>query len=144
MESGLSQQFAKLSAPKKVHPFESDTHCQEIYNLNELKTKKMIKAIISLYNDNNKTGTFSNYFEDEPEMYRWLSQQIGHPFLWYKLESFFLVDKVGKRVYDSSGNVYRKRRGKLVMIPPKWVGQVVHKQTKNKRNPISRRTRKTK
>jgi hypothetical protein len=39
---------------------------------------------------------------------------------------------------------YRKRRGKYVLIPEEWVGKTVHKQTKNKRNPISRRTRKNK
>lgn len=28
---------------------------------------------------------------------------------------------------------YRKRRGKLVEIPPEWVGKVTHKQTMRKR-----------
>ncbi len=39
---------------------------------------------------------------------------------------------------------HRMRRGKLVEIPEKWRGQVTYKQTKNKRQPVSRRTRKTK
>lgn len=36
---------------------------------------------------------------------------------------------------------HRMRRGKLVEIPEKWRGQVTHKQTKRKRQPIKRRTR---
>jgi hypothetical protein len=42
------------------------------------------------------------------------------------------------------GKTHRIRRGKLVEIPPKWRGQVTHKQTRNKRQPIHRRTRKNK
>jgi hypothetical protein len=42
------------------------------------------------------------------------------------------------------GTKYRIRRGKLVAIPKEWEGKTVYKQTINKRNEISRRTRKTK
>lgn len=31
------------------------------------------------------------------------------------------------------GKVFRQRRGKWVEIPPEWVGQTVHAQTKDKR-----------
>jgi hypothetical protein len=32
------------------------------------------------------------------------------------------------------GKVYRMRRGKLVEIPPEWVGKVTSRQTINKRH----------
>lgn len=48
-----------------------------------------------------------------------------------------------KRI-EIDGVFYRKRRGELVAIPEKWVGQVPHPQTINKRNTVSRRTRKNK
>ena len=37
---------------------------------------------------------------------------------------------------------HRMRRGKLVEIPEEWQGKTLHKQTKNKRQSVSRRTRK--
>lgn len=37
-----------------------------------------------------------------------------------------------KRIYKA-GKFYRMRRGKLVQIPDKWVGQVTHPQTISKR-----------
>jgi hypothetical protein len=38
--------------------------------------------------------------------------------------------------------VFRVRRGKKVQVPPEWMGHTVHEQTKQKRQPVSRRTRK--
>ena len=37
-----------------------------------------------------------------------------------------------KRI-EIDGKFYRKRRGELVEIPPEWVGQTLHPQTKRKR-----------
>ena len=34
---------------------------------------------------------------------------------------------------EIDGKFYRKRRGKLVEIPPEWVGKVTHPQTTRKR-----------
>lgn len=44
------------------------------------------------------------------------------------------------------GKVYRYRKGKLVQIPPEWVGKIPHAQTMNKRKSRrgGRRTRKLK
>ena len=39
---------------------------------------------------------------------------------------------------------HRIRRGKVVEIPEVWRGHTLHKQTKHKRNTVSRRTRKNK
>ena len=39
---------------------------------------------------------------------------------------------MAKRV-EIDGKVYRKRRGKLVEIPPEWVGRTVSRQKINKR-----------
>jgi hypothetical protein len=56
----------------------------------------------------------------------------------------------GKPGFKTSRNepdaepVFRKRRGKLVQVPPEWVGHIVHKQTRNERQPVKRRTRKEK
>lgn len=36
---------------------------------------------------------------------------------------------------------YRYHRGELVRIPEQWRGIITHRQTINKRNPVSRRTR---
>jgi hypothetical protein len=40
---------------------------------------------------------------------------------------------VSKRI-EKDGKFYRMRRGKLVEIPPKWVGKTVDKQTTRKRD----------
>lgn len=48
-----------------------------------------------------------------------------------------------KRI-EKDGKFYRIRRGKLVEIPPEWVGKTVFEQTKRKRLPLTRRTRKEK
>lgn len=37
------------------------------------------------------------------------------------------------KLVREDGKVYRMRRGKLVEIPPKWVGRVTSRQTINKR-----------
>lgn len=37
--------------------------------------------------------------------------------------------------------VYRTRRGKVVQVPPEWVGHFPTRATKRKRNPVKRRTR---
>ena len=39
---------------------------------------------------------------------------------------------MGKRI-EIDGRYYRMRRGKLVEIPPEWVGKVTHPQTIRKR-----------
>ena len=44
---------------------------------------------------------------------------------------------MSKRI-EIGGKFYRKRRGELVEIPPEWVGQTLHPQTKRKR--LSRTT----
>jgi hypothetical protein len=38
-----------------------------------------------------------------------------------------------RRRIEIDGRFYRKRRGKLVEIPPEWVGQTLHPQAKRKR-----------
>lgn len=43
---------------------------------------------------------------------------------------------MAKRI-EQDGKIFRVRRGKLVEIPSKWVGQTVHAQTKKKRQPVS-------
>lgn len=45
---------------------------------------------------------------------------------------------------EKDGKVYRWRRGKLVEIPPQWIGKTTYKRTRNKRQPVKRRTRKNK
>lgn len=45
-----------------------------------------------------------------------------------------------RRRIEIDGKFYRKRRGKLVEIPPEWVGETLHPQTKRKR--LSKGTRK--
>ena len=50
---------------------------------------------------------------------------------------------MSKRI-EIDGKFSRYRRGKLVEIPPEWVGVVTTSQTIAKRNPISRRTRSSK
>ena len=47
---------------------------------------------------------------------------------------------MAKRI-EKDGKIFRVRRGKLVEIPPEWVGKVTHPQTKKKRQTVSRRTR---
>lgn len=42
------------------------------------------------------------------------------------------MDAVAK-VTEADGRSYRVRRGKLVAIPPEWVGKVTHPQTIAKR-----------
>lgn len=42
------------------------------------------------------------------------------------------------------GKPHRKRRGKWVEIPAEWFGHKLDKQTRRKRNTVSRRTRKSK
>jgi hypothetical protein len=37
------------------------------------------------------------------------------------------------KVIEKDGKKYRIRRGKLVEIPPEWVGKIVHDATKRKR-----------
>lgn len=37
------------------------------------------------------------------------------------------------RLIEQNGKFYRKRRGKLVEIPPQWVGQTTHPQSVRKR-----------
>ncbi len=37
------------------------------------------------------------------------------------------------KVVVKDGKHFRMRRGKLVEIPPEWVGKTTHKQTKRKR-----------
>lgn len=37
------------------------------------------------------------------------------------------------RAIRKDGKTYRMRRGKLVEIPPEWVGSTLHPQTKKKR-----------
>jgi hypothetical protein len=37
------------------------------------------------------------------------------------------------KVIRQDGKSYRMRRGKLVEIPPEWVGKTLHPQTKRKR-----------
>ena len=54
-----------------------------------------------------------------------------------------LLEPTGNAV-DLPDGYYRFRRGKMVRIPDEWVGQVVHKQTRKKRLPSSRRTRSSK
>lgn len=48
------------------------------------------------------------------------------------------------KLVEIDGTFYRLRRGRLVPIPTRWVGQTVHKQTIKKRHPVSKRTRKNK
>lgn len=47
-----------------------------------------------------------------------------------------------KRSIEIDGRIFRERRGVLVEIPKKWVGQTLTPQTKRKRN--SKMTRKQK
>lgn len=42
------------------------------------------------------------------------------------------VSSSGRRI-KLNGRFYRMRRGKLVEIPPQWVGETLHDQTKRKR-----------
>lgn len=37
------------------------------------------------------------------------------------------------KLLEVDGKFFRKRRGKVVEIPPEWVGKVTHKQTIRKR-----------
>lgn len=48
------------------------------------------------------------------------------------------------KLRNIEGKFYRKRRGEWVEIPLEWVGKVPNNNTKAKRQPIKRRTRKTK
>jgi hypothetical protein len=41
--------------------------------------------------------------------------------------------RASNRTVEVDGKVMRLRRGKLVEIPPEWVGKVTHKQTIRKR-----------
>ena len=41
---------------------------------------------------------------------------------------------MAKQIVDADGKHYRMRRGKLVEIPPEWVGKTLHPQTKRKRS----------
>lgn len=50
---------------------------------------------------------------------------------------------MSKRI-EIDGKFYRERDGILVQIPDEWVGKTLHQQTKNKRQSVSRRTRKNK
>ena len=44
---------------------------------------------------------------------------------------------MGQRVKrGEDGCYYRKRRGKLVAIPAKWVGKTIHPQTRRKRRQV--------
>ncbi len=38
-----------------------------------------------------------------------------------------------RKLIEKDGKFYRMRRGKLVEIPPEWVGKVTHPQTIRKR-----------
>jgi hypothetical protein len=49
-----------------------------------------------------------------------------------------------KKLLLIDGKHFRMRRGKLVEVPAEWVGKVPDNNTKAKRQPISRRTRKSK
>lgn len=40
----------------------------------------------------------------------------------------------GPQRIEKDGKFFRMRRGKLVEIPPEWVGQVTHPQTMRKRD----------
>jgi len=40
---------------------------------------------------------------------------------------------MAKVIIGEDGKHYRMRRGKLVEIPPEWVGKTLHPQTKRKR-----------
>lgn len=51
------------------------------------------------------------------------------------------VSSSGKRI-ELNGRFYRMRRGKLVEIPPQWVGETLHAQTKRKRPSKSRAIKK--
>jgi hypothetical protein len=42
------------------------------------------------------------------------------------------MPRASKRI-EIAGKFYRMRKGKLVQIPPEWVGQVTHPQTIRKR-----------
>lgn len=46
------------------------------------------------------------------------------------------------KMIEQDGKKYRVRRGKLVEIPPEWVGKVTHQQTIRKR--ASKKTKKAK
>lgn len=48
--------------------------------------------------------------------------------------------RTGKVIWID-GVPHRRRRGKLVVIPDAWFGQVPHKQTMRQRNEVRRRTR---
>lgn len=37
------------------------------------------------------------------------------------------------KMIEKDGKCYRMRRGKLVEIPPEWVGKITHKSTRRKR-----------
>ena len=50
-----------------------------------------------------------------------------------------------KKLKFIDGKPHRKRRGKWVLIPEEWFGQILHDQTKRKRDAnetVSKRTRK--
>jgi hypothetical protein len=49
-----------------------------------------------------------------------------------------------QRVKQEKEITHRARRGKVVEIPEEWRGKIAFQQTKNKRNDVTRRTRKTK
>lgn len=46
-----------------------------------------------------------------------------------------------RRIVKADGKVYRRRRGRLVEIPPEWVGRTTHPQTIRKRPSKKRRGR---
>jgi uncharacterized cupin superfamily protein len=48
------------------------------------------------------------------------------------------------KAIKKDGKVFRVRKGKLVEVPPEWVGKIPHQQTIRKRNQVKRRTRKNK
>ena len=84
---------------------------------------------------------------------RWLAEQ--QPGKWVastspagqdrNLRVKYNPNKGGRPIYQveyDGQRTHRMRRGKLVEIPPEWRGHTLHEQTKRKRNPVKRRTRK--
>jgi hypothetical protein len=55
-----------------------------------------------------------------------------------------VCSKTGGVIERKAVVTHRMRRGRLVEIPEAWRGKVTHDQTKRKRQPVKRRTRKNK
>lgn len=72
----------------------------------------------------------------------------GKPYSDYSLEKKFEYLKdwqpKTKKLKNIDGKFFRKRRGIWVEVPLEWLGHVPDNNTKAKRQPISRRTRKNK